>query len=207
MNTPDTNYLRFWQRVAKLYAPFMKSSGPLYDRITRRCLPYLSADMAVLELACGSGQLTFRLANRVERWEATDFSDKMVAEAQKHASLPNLTFTVQDATALSYPDSSFDAVLIANALHIMPEPDKALSEIRRVLKPGGLLLAPTFVWAGNSGHRFRAKLMDLAGFKVLHRWNAAAFSKFVEQRGFSTLERDVLPGGVSPLCCLIARKL
>ncbi|WP_369284159.1 class I SAM-dependent methyltransferase [Oscillibacter sp. GMB15532] len=207
MNTAYTKQFRFWQRVAKLYAPFMKSSGPLYDRIVRRCLPYLSNDMTVLELACGSGQLTFRLAGRVKRWEATDFSDKMVAEAQKRASLPNLSFAVRDATALPYPDSSFDAVFIANALHIVPEPGKALSEIHRVLKPGGLLLAPTFVWTGNNGHRLRATLMDLAGFKVLHRWDAAAFSEFVQQRGFSTLEREVLPGGVSPLCCLIARKI
>lgn len=207
MNTADTKQLRFWQRVAKFYAPFMKSSGPLYDRITQRCLPCLSADTVVLELACGSGQLTFRLASRVERWEATDFSGKMVAEAKKRASLPNLSFAVRDATALPDADSSFDTVLIANALHIMPQPDKALSEIRRVLKPGGLLLAPTFIWAGNKGHRFRAALMDLAGFKVLHRWDAAAFSEFVEQRGFAVLEREVLPGGVSPLCCLIARKI
>ncbi len=207
MNTGDTKQLRFWQRVAKLYAPFMKSSGPLYDRITRRCLPYLSADTAVLELACGSGQLTFRLAGKVGRWEATDFSGKMVAEAKRRASLPNLSFAVRDATALPDADSSFDTVLIANALHIMPQPDKALSEIRRALKPGGLLLAPTFIWAGNEGHRFRAALMDLAGFKVLHRWDAAAFLEFVEQRGFTVLEREVLPGGVSPLCCLIARKI
>lgn len=207
MNTADTNHLHFWQRVAKLYAPFVKSSAPLYSEIVKHSLPYLSSNMAVLELACGSGQLTFRLAAKVGRWEATDFSDRMVAEAQKCASLPNLTFAVRDATALPYPDNSFDAVLIANALHIMPEPEKALSEIHRVLKPGGLLLAPTFVWVGNNGNRLRAKLMDLAGFKVLHRWNADTLSKFTEKQGFDVLERKVLPGGVSPLCCLIARKI
>ena len=50
-----------------------------------------------------------------------------------------------DATALPYADDSFDAVLIANALHVMPEPEKALREIDRVLRPGGILIAPNFM--------------------------------------------------------------
>jgi ubiquinone/menaquinone biosynthesis C-methylase UbiE len=49
---------------------------------------------------------------------------------------------VADATALPYADDSFDAVLIANALHVMPEPEKALREIDRALRLGGILIAP-----------------------------------------------------------------
>lgn len=202
----DSNRKAFWQRTARLYAPFMKSAAPLYDEIARRCRPYLAPDLSVLELACGSGQLTFRLAGSVRRWEATDFSEKMVAESKKRAGPPGLRFAVRDATALPYAAGSFGAVLVANALHIMPEPGKALAEIFRVLKPGGILLAPTFVWSGNDEHRFRTALMNLAGFRVLHRWDARAFEEFVAQRGFTVLARDVLRGGVSPLCCLAARK-
>ncbi len=61
----DQSNKHFWQWVAKLYAPFMKSAGPLYDEICVRCRPYLTKDMDVLELACGSGQLSFRLAESV----------------------------------------------------------------------------------------------------------------------------------------------
>ena len=47
----------------------------------------------------------------------------------------------------------FDAAVISNALHIMPEPEKALAEIRRVLKPGGILIAPTFMAVGSISDR------------------------------------------------------
>lgn len=202
----DSSNRRPWQRAARVYAAFMKGSAPLYDEVARRCLPYLSGDMRVLELACGSGQFTFRLAGQVHGWEATDFSEKMVTEAKKRPSPPSLTFAVRDATKLPYAGGAFDAVFIGNALHIMPEPEKALAEIYRVLKPGGVLLAPTFLWGADSAFRFRARLMALAGFRVRQRWDADGLAAFVARQGFAVLERDVPSGGNLPMCCLIARK-
>ncbi len=204
MNDPTNKH--FWQRMAKIYAPFMKGSATLYDEIVRYCRPYLATDMNILELACGTGQLTFRLASCVRHWEATDFSEKMIEEAKKYSTLPNISFAVQDATALPYADGSFNAVLIANALHIMPVPEKALSEIHRVLKQDGILLAPTFIWGSDVRQRVREGLMTMTGFKVLHHWNADTLAEYVRQQNFSVLEQNVLGGSISPLCCLIARK-
>ena len=80
-------------------------------------------------------------------------AEGMIREAKKGDYPSNLTFEVADATALPYKDDSFDVVLIANALHVMPEPEKALSEIDRVLKPGGILMYSTctLVRAENEG--------------------------------------------------------
>lgn len=64
---------RFRQRAARLYAPLMRRAGPLCDAIGGRCRRYLTREMSVLELGCGSGQLTFRLAGTAGRWEATAF--------------------------------------------------------------------------------------------------------------------------------------
>ena len=64
----------------------------------------------------------------------------MIAQAKLKPRGAGLHFSVQDATSLPYADETFDAVLIANALHIMPRPKKALAEIYRVLKPGGSCL-------------------------------------------------------------------
>ncbi len=69
-----------------------------------------------------------------KRMIATDYSGGMIREAKKGAIPANLTFEAADATALPYADDSFDVVLIANALHVMPEPEKALREIDRVLR-------------------------------------------------------------------------
>ena len=61
----------------------------------------------------------------------------MIEKAKKNYNSTKLHFSVQDARTLPYADQSFDVVIIANALHIMPEPEKALSEIKRVLKDDG----------------------------------------------------------------------
>ena len=146
----QTDNKQFWQRWASCYGPLMQSSEPLYAAIAQQMQPHLTPEMNVLELACGSGQLSFRLSRLVRDWEATDFSPKMIAQAKLKPRGAGLHFSVQDATSLPYADETFDAVLIANALHIMPRPEKALAEIYRVLKPGGQNTCRQF-----SGRRFR----------------------------------------------------
>lgn len=58
----DMSNRSYWQRMARFYAPFMKGSDPLYDAICDRIRSYLSKEMEALELACGCGQLSYRLA-------------------------------------------------------------------------------------------------------------------------------------------------
>ena len=102
----------FWQRFAKLYSPFMeKGNKQLYKDICIHIKSTLNKQMDVLELACGSGQLSFRLASYAKTWEATDFSPNMIAEAKKQISPAELTFSVQDATSLPYTDCRYDVVL------------------------------------------------------------------------------------------------
>lgn len=207
----DQNNKQFWQRFAKIYAPLMEKDKHFYSSICASVRPHLQADMDVLELACGSGQLSFPLAPDVHSWLATDFSEKMIAAAKARpeaatAGAAGLRFEVADATALAFPDASFDAVLIANALHIMPEPEKALAEIRRVLKADGLLFAPTFLWLEGKSGRIRHFLMSLVGFKIYREWDQAAFRQVIEDAGFEVLEMPLINGGLSPVAVLSARR-
>lgn len=105
---------------------------------------YLKKEMNVLELAAGPGVLSEKIGQYCGTLEATDFSEEMIAVAEKKSVPANIHFAVADATNLSYEDGQFDAVVIANALHIMPDPKAALKEIKRVLKDGGILIAQTF---------------------------------------------------------------
>lgn len=202
----DAANKNFWQKWAKWYAPAMRSSEDMYRGIRDRIAPCLTSRMNVLELACGTGQLSFGLAPFVRQWEATDFSEAMIAQAKRYqlhgAGAPGsrLFFSVQDATHLPYADHSFDAVVIANALHVMPHPEAALAEIRRVLKPGGMLFAPTFVHGAARRARLRVRLMNLAGFHVFHRWSAEEFVDFLNEHGFRVAEQSVMGSAVAPLC-------
>ncbi len=203
-----TDNKAFWERFAKLYGPVMERSGAkLYRDISERIQPHLKRDMNVLELACGTGQLSYPLSGRVRLWEATDFSPAMITEAKKKNHSSRLHFSIQDATALPYAPESFDAVVIANALHIMPNPDKALAEIRRVLKPEGLLFAPTFVRGEGTGFRARVRLMELAGFRTYHKWDARAFVEYLSGHGFTVFDQAMLGGSLAPLCCAMAKKI
>jgi ubiquinone/menaquinone biosynthesis C-methylase UbiE len=202
---------KFWQRYAPVYSLLMKSVDKSYDEICARIIPYLKRDMKVLELACGTGMFTFRLADKVTSWEATDYAENMLKEAQtaykkSGREIAGLSFSAQDATNLPYEDESFDAVMIANALHIMPEPEKALAEIRRVLKKGGLLYAPTFVHGEGAAFVFRSGLIEFFGFKAYIKPTNEEFAQFIGQHGFDVMEYEKIGGKIAPLCCMIARK-
>ena len=159
--------LDFWQGMAAHYSKFMRRSAPIYAEICNHIRPHLTRDMNVLELACGTGQLSFPLSPYVRLWEATDASSKMIAEAKKQTGSSRLHFSVQDASRLPYASETFDAVVIANALHILPEPEKVLREARRVLKPGGWLFAPTFIHAGGKLASLRTWGMERTGYSLL----------------------------------------
>ena len=104
----------------------------------------------------------------------------MIAEAKRDNHSAKLHFSVQDMFRLPYADESFDVIIVANALHIVPEPEKALSEIRRVLRDDGVLVAPTFTHAENSfSGKIRAFFMKLAGFPLHSRWTSTNIWHFL----------------------------
>lgn len=205
MNSANSNIL-FWNRTAKIYTALQeRQNSILYDKVSHRISKYFNRNTKVLELACGTGQLTSRLCSKALSWEATDFSGKMVVETQKRFKKTNVNCRVEDATNLTYDNSIFDVVLIANALHIMPDPDKALKEIYRVLKPNGFLIAPTFVYDGDI-RKFKVAMFERAGFKTFHKWKAVEYENFVEQRNFNIRESFVIREHFLPECVLVCTK-
>lgn len=202
----DKGNKKFWNRVAKLYAPLMEKDALLYEKICKSIMPYLNSRMEVLELACGSGQLSFKLSKYVRSWIGTDFSEQMIAAAKKRGKYEKLIFEIADATSLQFVNEQFDCVVIANALHIIPNPENAMSEIYRVLKPNGILFAPTFLWKEGNQSNFVKNLMYILGFKMYKEWNQKQFKDFVGEYGFSVAEMKLVYGGLVPVGVMIAYK-
>ena len=182
----------FWDRNAGRYDRFMRKDGAAYDEMYALIRPIVR-HKTVLELASGTGLIAKHIVNAAAHIEATDASAEMILEAKRDNQSAKLHFSVQDMFRLPYADKSFDVVIVSNALHIIPQPEKALAEIRRVLKNDGVLIAPTFTH-GNSTLRGRLKLffMKLVGFPLNSRWSSADYLAFLRQNGWTVRKSAVL---------------
>lgn len=102
----------------------------------------------VLELGCGDGHFWIENRDRIPAGldiTLSDFSEGMLDQARQNLKYqtPLFQFKVIDAQFIPYEDESFDVILACHMLYHVPDRSKALSEIRRVLKPHGCLLAST----------------------------------------------------------------
>jgi ubiquinone/menaquinone biosynthesis C-methylase UbiE len=147
----------------------------------------------VLELATGTGLIAKNIVNAAAHIEASDTSAEMIREAKRRNHSAKLYFSVQDMFCLPYADESFEVVIVSNALHIVPQPEKALAEIHRVLRDDGVLIAPTFTHAENSFFgNSKAFLLKLAGFPLYSRWTSGEYLRFLQQNGWTVRKSDVL---------------
>ena len=182
----------FWDRNAGRYDRFMRKDGAAYDEMYALIQPIVR-HKTVLELATGTGLIAKHIVNAAAHIEATDASPEMIAEAKRDNRSAKLHFSVQDMFRLPYVDKSFDVVIVSNALHIVPQPEKAFAEIRRVLKDDGVLIAPTFTHAGNSfTGKVRAFFMKLAGFPLHSKWASEEYLRFLRQNGWMVRKSTVL---------------
>ena len=182
----------FWDKNADRYDRFMRKDRAAYEEMYTLIRPVVKAK-TVLELAAGTGLIAKNIVNAAAHIEATDASPEMILEAKRDNRSAKLHFSVQDMFCLPYANQSFDAVIVSNALHIVPQPEKALAEIRRVLKDDGVLIAPTFTHAGNSfTGKVRAFFMKLAGFPLHSKWASEEYLRFLRQNGWMVRKSTVL---------------
>ena len=182
----------FWDRNARIYNRFMRKDRAAYETMYALIRPVVKAK-TVLELATGTGLIAKHIVNAAAHIEATDVSAEMIAEAKRDAHSAKLHFSVQDMFRLPYANQSFNVVIVSNALHIVPQPEKALQEIKRVLKDDGVLIAPTFTHAGNSFFgKVRAFFMKLAGFPLHSKWTSEEYLSFLRQNGWAVRKSVIL---------------
>ena len=181
----------FWDKNAGRYDRFMRKDRAAYDEMYELIRPVVR-HKTVLELATGTGLIAKHIVNAAAHIEATDASAEMITEAKRTRSA-KLHFSVQDMFRLPYANQSFNVVIVSNALHIVPQPEKALQEIKRVLKDDGVLIAPTFTHAGNSfSGKVRAFFMRMAGFPLHSKWTSEEYLRFLRQNGWAVRKSAVL---------------
>lgn len=117
-------------------------------------LTLLPSDWAVADLGCGTGNAAELLAPLVRRVFAIDQSGPMLAAARKRLSgAPNVEFLEGPLEALPLAPASVDAAVCVLVLHHLVHPAKAVAELSRILKPGGLALVIDMVQHNRDAYR------------------------------------------------------
>ncbi|MEP6665268.1 MAG: class I SAM-dependent methyltransferase, partial [Nocardioidaceae bacterium] len=114
-------------------------------------LPHLTTGTYLVDVGCGDGELSLDLAREVRQITGVDSDEDDIQAANRSAGLlgtENADFSVGDAYALDVPDSRADAVLAHSVLEALDRPAEALAEMKRVLKPGGVVAAASVEYDG-----------------------------------------------------------
>lgn len=179
----------------------------------------------VLDIAGGTGDVTFSVAAslRPAHIQCTDLVPEMLDVAKEHyrqgrSQEVKVDFDVVDAQDIPYPDESYDAITMAYGIRNMPDRQRALSEMLRVLRPGGSITCLDFSTPRNPVWRalynfylrymipFWGKVItgDSSGFVYLAR-SIKAFpdqegvAKLFEQAGFEDVAYHDLSGGIAAI--------
>ena len=149
--------------------------------------------------------VTEAAARHAKRYVATDATEEML-ELLRHRldGAANIEVRSADALNLDFPDDSFDAVIIANLLHLLDDPARALSEARRVLRPGGGLVVPTFAHGQGWLANIVSRLLILRGFRVATRFRKEQLDALVTEAGFEVVDGRWFKG-LLPLRFVAAR--
>jgi SAM-dependent methyltransferase len=149
---------------ARNAAEYERSMGRWSRRMAPGLIAFaeLGAAREVLDVGCGTGSLLFTLAGNPDfTWIAgIDAAEVYVAAAREKSTDKRIDIRHGDASAMPYDTASFDAALSQLVLQFVPEPEKALAEMRRVVRPGGVVAAA--VWNSYGGMPHQRMFWDIA---------------------------------------------
>ncbi|MDN3649683.1 methyltransferase domain-containing protein [Reinekea marina] len=147
---------KFWDSKAKGYAESPISDELTYQKKLRETQATLSTGMQVLEFGCGTGTTAVYHAPYVQHIYAIDISEKMIEIGRnkaREADIDNITFSRGTLQEFNAKADSLDAVLGLNVIHLMEDWQSAITEVARILKPGGVFVSST-ACIGHSYLRF-----------------------------------------------------
>lgn len=187
-----------WDGLASRYDRIVRVFDRSYPEVRRRLTRDLRGADHLLEIAAGTGQFTFDLARVAAEVVATDYAQEMVNRVRERAveqSAEHVVARHMSAYLLHFEDGTFDGVFCANGLHVMEHPDAALAEMRRVMKPGGVLVVPTFLHGAGRFERGLSRTLSVfSSFVAHHRFSLDELARLVQRGGFDVTSSDELPG-------------
>lgn len=187
----------YWERHAKRYDRSTRFLSRPVPRMLELVVDAVKGKGRVLEVAAGTGLVTLAVGPVVGELVATDYASAMVSQLEarvRDGGLANVTCEQADIYDLRFPEASFDAVIAANVLHLVPDLEGALAGMRRVLRPDGVLVVPTYLHKETIGASILSRLFALTGFPGQRRFTAQSLSAAIEAAGFQSGRVEIIPG-------------
>ena len=186
----------FWSRIAGIYDLIENIyNGKANRQTTDYVASLMGKDDSVLECACGTGMFSVKIAPRVKDLTATDFSDGMLKRTSKKCRmLNNINIENGDITDLRFEDNAFDKAVAANVIHLLDDPKKAIDELKRVVKPGGQIIIPTYIHFKEST---AANLFNKFGANFKRYFDENNYKDFFGKMGIENVSYHVCEGRMS----------
>ena len=198
----------FWNNVSFIYDAFENAyNKKANNRAVEIVCSNIQKDDDVLECACGTGIFTVGIAPHCRSITATDYAPKMLTRASdkcKKAGYTNCTFEIADITSLKYEDNSFDKVVAANVIHILDNPSAALKEFERIIRPGGMIIIPTYINMSKTTASFLVNVWNRWGANFKRQFDTETYKKFFEELGYNDVEFATAEGHM-PCCVAIIK--
>ena len=186
----------FWKAAAEGYDEWITNDFQDQYEVNWNILTkYIDPTLRVLDVGCGPGDLSIRISQQCHEVWGVDVTPEMIQIAEKKVALEpaNVNFEQADACDLPFENHCFDTVMSVNALQTMIQPEMALKEMNRVLKPGGELLLITYCY-GDSTLSDNESLVDWAvkyrSLPVWQRFKLQQLVDLLQTNGFEVVEAD-----------------
>ncbi len=186
----------FWDKISPLYDLFEKVyNGKVYSGTGAKVAEFIEPSDTVLECACGTGAISVSIAPKCRRLIATDFVAGMLRQAAKKCrKYENTIFRRADITHLKCKGNRFDKVVAGNVIHLLPNPELALHELERVVKPGGRIIIPTYINMSKETGTAAVKFITLLGADFKRQFDLVSYKQFFADMGYANVEYHVVDG-------------
>ncbi len=188
----------YWERHARNYDASLRwVLGRPLPRMLELVSEAVRGKGRVLEVAAGTGIVTSAIAQTCDAVIATDYASAMVDALERRvrdAGFDNVTCEQADIYALPYEACEFDAVVAANVLHLVPDLPAALNSLKKVIKPGGLLVLPTFCHDETRVSWLVSRLLAVSGFPGHRRFTLRSLRGALEENEIQIGHVELLPG-------------